>query len=81
MCHATQNQRDKGMEELSVCLHKNVPQAGKGLTSCLPEDVIVYLVTWWALEHGGCKAANGSKFAAPVSLEAACSHLAVEFDK
>ncbi len=79
VCNATQKQRDQGMEEFAVWLHKNVP--GKGLTNCLPEDVTVYLVTWWALEHGGCRAADGSRFAAPVSLEAACSHLAVEFNK
>ncbi len=68
VCNAIQKQRDQGMEELAVWLHKNVP--GRGLTNCLPEDVIVYLVTWWALEHGGCRAADGSSFAAPVSLEA-----------
>ena len=67
------------MEGFAVWLHKNVP--GRGLTDCLTEDVVVYLVTWWAMEHGGCRAADGSRFAALVSLEAVCSHLAVEFDK
>jgi len=40
-----------------------------------------YMLTWWALEHGGCRAADGSRFAAPVNLEVVCSHLAVEFNK
>ena len=41
VCNATQKLRDKGMEEIAVWLHKNVP--GRGLTNCLPEDVIA---TW-----------------------------------
>ena len=76
---ATQNSRDKAMAELLTWLQKSAP--GRTLETCLPENIVVYLVTWWCLEHGGCNAADGSRFAAPVSLEALCSHLAVQFDK
>ena len=75
----TQNQRDKAMQELTAWLSNSV--GCRGLHDCIPEDIIVYLVTWWAQTHGGCQAPDGSFFAAPVSLEAICSHLAVEFDK
>ena len=75
----TQSQRDKGMQELAAWLANSV--RCRGLHDCIPEDLIVYLVTWWAETHGGCQAPDGSYFAAPVSLEAICSHLAMEFDK
>ena len=67
------------MQELAAWLANSV--RCRGLQDCIPEDLIVYLVTWWAQTHGGCQAPDGSYFAAPVSLEAICSHLAVEFDK
>ena len=67
------------MEELGAWLKQNQPS--RGLRACMPEDLIVYLVSWWSLEHGGCTAPDGSKYAAPGSVEALCSHLAVEFDK
>ena len=76
---AAQGNRDKAMQELAEWLQKSVPS--KGLGSCILKDIIVYLVTWWAEEHGGCTAPDGSKFAAPVSLEAICSHMAVSLDK
>jgi len=75
----TQNERDKAMQELACWMAKSV--CNRGLQECIPEDIIVYLTTWWAETHGGFKAPDGSYFAAPVSLEAICSHLAVEFDK
>ena len=75
----TQSQRDKAMQELAAWLGNTV--CSRGLRECIPEDIIVYLVTWWAQTHGGCQAPDGSSFAAPVSLEAICSHLAVESDK
>ena len=67
------------MLELSAWLQTSGPN--RGLLDCIPEDLLVYLVSWWTTEHGGCSALDGSRFAAPVSLEALCSHLAVEFDK
>ena len=67
------------MEELGAWLKQNQPS--RDLRACMPEDLIVYMVSWWSLEHGGCTAPDGSKYAAPVSVEALCSHLAVEFDK
>ena len=67
------------MLELSAWLQTSGPD--RGLQDCIPEDILVYLVSWWVQEHGGCIAPDGSRFAAPVSLEALCSHLAVEFDK
>lgn len=76
---STQTCRDKAMSEFSAWLQTSGPN--RGLYNCIPEDILVYLVNWWAQEHGGCKAPDGSRFAAPVSLEALCSHLAVEFDK
>ena len=79
MSHNTQSQRDKAMQELAAWLANSI--CSRGLQDCIPEDIIVYLVTWWAETHGGCQATDGSYFAAPVSLVALCSHLAVEFDK
>ena len=76
---STQSHRDRAMSELAAWLAKS--SCTRGLHDCIPEDIIVYLVTWWAETHGGCQAPDGSSFAAPVSLEAICSHLAVEFDK
>ena len=76
---STQNHRDSAMFELAAWLAKS--SCTRGLHDCVPEDIIVYLVTWWAETHGCCQAPNGSSFAAPVSLEAICSHLAVEVDK
>ena len=75
----TQSQRDKAMQELAAWLAKSI--CNRGLHDCIPEDIIVYLVTWWAEAHGGYQAPDGGPFAAPVSLEAICSHMAVEFDK
>ena len=67
------------MLEYSARLQTSGPS--RGLCTCIPEDILVYRVNWWAPEHGGCGALDGSRFAAPVSLEALSSHLAVEFDK
>ena len=75
----TQSQRDKAMQELACWLGKSVCK--RGLQDCIPEDIIVYPTTWWAETHGGYRGFDGSYFAAPVSLEAICSHLAVKFDK
>ena len=75
----TQSQRDKAMQELAAWLSSSI--CNRGLHDCIPEDIIVYLVTWWADAHGGYHAPDGGPFAAPVSLEAICSHLTVEFDK
>jgi hypothetical protein len=75
----TQERRDKAREELGAWLRQNQPS--RGLRACLPEDLIVYLVSWWSMEHGGCTAPDGSKSAAPGSVESLCSHLAVKFDK
>jgi len=75
----TQSQRDKAMQELACWLAKSV--CNRGLQECIPEGIIVYLTTWWAETHGGYRAPDGNYFAAPVSLEAIRSHLAVEFDK
>ena len=75
----TQERRDKAMEELGAWLRQNQPN--RGLRACLPEDIIVYLVSWWSQEHGGCIAPDGSRYAAPGGVESLCSHLAVEFDK
>ena len=75
----TQERRDKAMEELGAWLSRNQPN--RGLRACLPEDIIVYLVSWWSQEHGGCIAPDGSRYAAPGGVESLCSHLAVEFDK
>ena len=44
----------------------------------------ISLYTWynlWAEAHGSFQAPDGGPFAAPVSLEAICSHMAVECDK
>ena len=76
---ATQKSRHKAMLELSAWLHTSGPN--RGLHNCIPEDILVYLMNWWAQKYGGCTAPDGSRFAAPVSLEAPCSHMAVKFDK
>ena len=34
------------MEELGAWLRQNQPN--RGLRACLPEDIIVYLVSWWS---------------------------------
>ena len=67
------------MQELAAWLTKS--SCNRGLQDCIPEDIIVYLTTWWVETHGGYRAPDGGYFAALVSLEAICSHLAVEFDK
>ena len=69
---ATQRHRDKALLELSAWLQKSGPNMG--LQNCIPEDILVYLVNWWVQEHSGCIASDGSRFAAPMSLEALCSH-------
>lgn len=76
---ATQKNRDKALAELKDWLQ--LSKQGRDLDTCIPEDIMVYLTTWWAQQHDGCETADGSRFAAPVSMEAIVSHLAVEFDK
>ena len=71
-------QIDKAMHELCAWLSMSICKGG--LQDCIPEDIIVYLTTWLSETHGGYCAPDGGNFAA-VSLEAICSHLAVEFDK
>ena len=75
----TQERKNKAMDELSAWLRQNQPS--RGLRAGVPEDLIVYLVSWWSMEHGGCIAPDGSRYAAPGGVESLCSHLAVEFDK
>lgn len=76
---STQIQRDKAMHELCAWLSMSI--CNRGLPDCIPEDIIVYLTTWWSETHGGYRTPDGGNLAAPVSLEAICSHLAAEFDK
>lgn len=76
---ATQQHRDKAVVELQQWLQKGY--TGRDLQQCIPEDIVVYLTSWWIEQHGGCTAHDGSKFAAPVSLEALLSHLAIELEK
>lgn len=76
---STQQSKDKVLHELNSWQHLHA--AGRTARSCIPEDVIVSIVTHWAGQHGGCRALDGSRFAAPVSLEAMISHLSVELEK
>lgn len=74
----TQQCRDKALQEFSTWLASHVKC--RNIADCLPEDFVVYLTTNWTLEHAGSEA-DGAKVAAPVSVNALISHLAIEFDK
>lgn len=62
----TQEKRDRAMEEPGAWLKQNLPN--RSLRACMPEDIIVYLVSWWSQEHDGCIALDGSKYAASSSV-------------
>ena len=49
------------MHELAAWLTKSI--CNRGLQDCIPEDIIVYLTTWWAETHGGYRAPDGGYFA------------------
>lgn len=75
---ATQQNRDKALQEFSTWLASRVKC--RNLESCLPEDFVVYLITHWADQHA-TPSAHSSGSAAPVSVNALVSHLAIELDK
>ena len=74
----TQQNRAKALQEFSTWLASHVKC--RNLGSCLPEEFVVYLTTYWAGQHA-CQSTHGSGSAAPVSVNALVSHLAVELDK
>ena len=53
----TQSQRDKAKQELAAWLAKSI--CNRGLQDCIPEDIIVYLIIWWAEAPWGYQAPDG----------------------
>jgi hypothetical protein len=74
----TQQCRNRALQEYSAWLAEHVKC--RNVATCIPEDFIVYLTTHWAPRHAGCDA-DGTRIAAPVSVNALISHLAIELDK
>ena len=75
----TVTRRTKTMQELDQWLQQLPAEWNKGLMTCTPADLVVYLETHWLGEHAGTQLSNGTMIASPKGVSQCLSHCSTGF--